>query len=343
MRKPINSEQKEQLKYIVEQEMKIYETYRDNHKEWEQTPGYDGDVFKARLTIAEDLGERVFGGAAKWVINKYIKKHMPEICSKRNSYLNSQSFSGEKNPNYGKTCSEETKRKLSEANIGKTHSEETKRKLSEALSGENHYLYGKTLSEEHRRNLSEANIGKTLSEEHKRKISEALSGEKNPNYGMPCSEETRRKISRANSGENHYLHGKTLSEEHRRNLSGKNHHSWKGGISFFPYNPIFKKVMREYIRERDNHECQFCETPENGEKLSVHHIDHDKDNNSEDNLISLCRDCHNNETTSNGDQPVWQEILTGRIQEIYANMTPEREEELQDLRENLESRVRGAA
>ena len=101
--------------------------------------------------------------------------------------------------------------------------------------------------------------------------------------------------------------------------------------------------MREYIRERDNHECQFCETPENGRELSVHHIDHNKENDSEENLISLCRLCHINETTSNGDQPVWQEILTGRIQEIYANMTPEREEELQDLRENLESRVRGAA
>lgn len=43
---------------------------------------------------------------------------------------------GEKNPNYGKPRSEETKRKIGEANkiaqLGKKHSEETKKKISES-------------------------------------------------------------------------------------------------------------------------------------------------------------------------------------------------------------------
>lgn len=43
---------------------------------------------------------------------------------------------GEKNPNYGKPRSEETKRKIVEANkiaqLGKKHSEETKKKISES-------------------------------------------------------------------------------------------------------------------------------------------------------------------------------------------------------------------
>tara|TARA_B100001971_G_C18205936_1_gene547616 strand:+ start:433 stop:1371 length:939 start_codon:yes stop_codon:yes gene_type:complete len=310
-RKPsLNSEQKEQLKYIVEQEMKIYETYRDNQKEWGQTKGYDEDIFKARLTIAENLGKRIFGGVSNTSIDRYLKKLIPEIYGKRKSILYSQS-------KYGKTRSEETKRKISEANTGKT------------------------LSEEHKRKLYEANIGRTHSEEARRKMSEALKGKY---AGKTLSEEHKRKISEANTG-------KTFSKEHKRKMSearkgkytGENHPRWKGGTSALPYSPEFKWVMRKYIRERDNHECQFCETPENGISHAVHHIDHNKENDSEFNLISMCMDCHNNETTSNSDQPIWQEILTEKIQEIYEEMTEERKIELQDLRGSLESRVVGAA
>jgi hypothetical protein len=102
----------------------------------------------------------------------------------------SEARKGEKNHNYGKTASEETRRKISEAHKGRTHSEEsrrnmseaqkgkpvsekTKRKISEAKKGENHYLYGKTHSEETKIKMSETRKGKTFSEEHKRKISEA--------------------------------------------------------------------------------------------------------------------------------------------------------------------------
>ena len=73
-------------------------------------------------------------------------------------------------------CSEETKRKISEAKKGVTRSEETKRKLSEAHKG-------KHLSEEHKRKLSEAMKGKnkgkkfgSLSEERKKILSDAYKG-----------------------------------------------------------------------------------------------------------------------------------------------------------------------
>lgn len=47
----------------------------------------------------------------------------------------SEAQKGEKNHNYGKTFSEETKIKLSEANKGKIFSEERKKKISESLKG----------------------------------------------------------------------------------------------------------------------------------------------------------------------------------------------------------------
>ena len=92
----------------------------------------------------------------------------------------------------GRTHSEESKRKISEATIGKVpwnkgktgvYSEETKGKLSEAHKG-------KIFSEEHRGKLSEAGKGRKLSEETRRKISEAK-------IGKTPTEETKRKISEA--------------------------------------------------------------------------------------------------------------------------------------------------
>lgn len=43
------------------------------------------------------------------------------------------------------------------------------------------------------------------------------------------------------------------------------------------------------ILKRDNYKCQSCY---HSSYLQIHHIDGDKKNNSEDNLIVLCRRCH---------------------------------------------------
>lgn len=81
---------------------------------------------------------------------------------------------GEKNPMYGKTHSEETRRKISEA--AKNISDETRQKMSEAKKGENNPFFGKHLSEETRQKMSEAKKGRILSDETRRKLSEAKKG-----------------------------------------------------------------------------------------------------------------------------------------------------------------------
>lgn len=60
----------------------------------------------------------------------------------------------------GKTLSEETRRKISEAKKGKHRSEETRRNISEALKGKPSQNKGKTFSKETRRKISEAMKGK---------------------------------------------------------------------------------------------------------------------------------------------------------------------------------------
>jgi hypothetical protein len=74
--------------------------------------------------------------------------------------------------------------------------------------------------------------------------------------------------------------------------SGPNHHNWRGGQS--PYPPGWQKSLRESIRDRDNRTCQICGCLETQCKtrLEVHHIDYNKNNLDQSNLISLCKKCH---------------------------------------------------
>lgn len=76
--------------------------------------------------------------------------------------------------------------------------------------------------------------------------------------------------------------------------SGKNHYNWQGGKSFEPYGLRFDRELKEQIRKRDEFKCQECGYTQKqlGYKLTVHHIDYNKQNNNPNNLISLCRNCH---------------------------------------------------
>jgi hypothetical protein len=109
-------------------------------------------------------------------------------------------------------------------------------------------------------------------------------------------------------GKNNPMHGKHHSEETKNKMSekkkfifiGKGNPNWQGGISFFPYPEEFNDQLKEEIRKRDNFFCQRCfrkqdallDSKNQPYKLIVHHIDFNKNNNAQRNLISLCRECH---------------------------------------------------
>jgi 5-methylcytosine-specific restriction endonuclease McrA len=59
------------------------------------------------------------------------------------------------------------------------------------------------------------------------------------------------------------------------------------------------------IRDRDDHLCQNpkCYKSENGSKHPVHHIDFVKVHTMSENLITLCRECH--EETIHSDKDYW--------------------------------------
>lgn len=82
----------------------------------------------------------------------------------------------------------------------------------------------------------------------------------------------------------------------QRKVRGPAHQNWQGGISSkygFQRAPGFTRELRKKIRDRDGNHCVRCGA---GRKLlralSVHHVDFDKNNHQEDNLVTLCRSCH---------------------------------------------------
>lgn len=183
---------------------------------------------------------------------------------------------------FGKEIPEETKKKMSVAQKGKPKwSKEEKRKFSlmmkGKMAGEKNPMYGKTgrdhprygghHTEDARRRISIAHKGKPKSEEHKRKMSEAQKIAQN-------RPEVKKKKASAMIGE-------------------KSCH-WRGGRSFEPYSPEFNNVLKFRIRQRDNFTCQLRKETEEelGRALSIHHIDYDKKNNQENNLIALCCSCN---------------------------------------------------
>jgi len=91
---------------------------------------------------------------------------------------------------------------------------------------------------------------------------------------------------------------------------GDKSHFWNGGTSYEPYDQEFNRLLKEKIKKRDGYICQICYLDG---QLHTHHIDYDKTNNREDNLISLCPSCH---SKTNFDRVKWMKLLKVKICEI---------------------------
>ena len=120
---------------------------------------------------------------------KMIKSHLLMKDGKRyyNSYLYefvrnrvSNTIRGENHHHYGKSFSEEHRKKISDA-------------LKLKYNVDNHHMKGKTLPDETKRKIGEKHKNKYVSEETRKKHSEALKG-------IVRSDETKKKISQSKSG-----------------------------------------------------------------------------------------------------------------------------------------------
>jgi mannose-6-phosphate isomerase-like protein (cupin superfamily) len=72
--------------------------------------------------------------------------------------------------------------------------------------------------------------------------------------------------------------------------------------------PIYPREFRKIkpiIKNRDAHKCIMCDSAEN---LEVHHINYNKQDCSDSNLITLCKRCH---TLTHHERSFWEQVFTG--------------------------------
>ena len=155
--------------------------------------------------------------------------------------------------------------------------------------------------------------GKKRSEETRAKLSlfwknfYALGG-MNPNKDKKPSPELLARMSaiskeRFKDRTNHPMFGKKHSVDARMKISSSaklrfadpsQHPMWLGGKSFDGYPRDFTRYLKKLVRERDDFTCQLCGVREEDyfQRLSVNHIDYNKNNCAESNLNTLCRSCN---------------------------------------------------
>ena len=103
-----------------------------------------------------------------------------------------------------------------------------------------------------------------------------------------------------------------LDEEFRAAHSGENANNYKGGISNLPYCEKFDEDLKERVREYFDRCCYVCGKNEidNGEKLSVHHVNYDKMvccNDVKPLFVPLCRSCH---MKTHDNREEWEDFFT---------------------------------
>jgi len=89
-------------------------------------------------------------------------------------------------------------------------------------------------------------------------------------------------------------------------LRGEKNPFWRGGIPR-AYPSEYTASLRRHVLKRDGYTCQHCGTKD---KLTVHHIDHDKFNNDPCNLICLCNACNQGAKT---DREAWKEYYQEKM------------------------------
>lgn len=148
------------------------------------------------------------------------------------------------------------------------------------------------------------NKGKKHTEETRKKISKTLKGHipwnKNKKDSQIAWNKGTKGICKSNKGTwkkgkiswNKGLKGYMKGHKPYYVKYGKEHHNWQGGKSFEPYSTDWTRELRIAIRERDKYTCQLCGEKQGDRAYSVHHIDYNKLNCNSDNLITLCRKCH---------------------------------------------------
>lgn len=100
--------------------------------------------------------------------------------------------------------------------------------------------------------------------------------------------------------------------------------------------------IREEIKERDNNTCQLCNTKITG-RYAVHHINYDKTDCRNENLILLCSRCHGKTNGTQDNRLYWtayfQGIMSTRISNIKIPPKPITGLSINSLEKGIRERI----
>jgi len=181
---------------------------------------------------------------------------------------------------------------------------EHREKLSKIFSGKGNPFYGRKHTEEAKKKMSEVHKGKIPWNKGLKGIhfSPRTEIKKGQHLSLKTEIKKRQHLSpetEFKKGHTPWIKGKKMSLEFRRYLSKvhkgiqakEKHPNWKGGLDKYNKDRLKGlewRIVREKVLIRDKYSCQKCGRRDN---LVVHHKK-DPEDNSLNNLITLCVSCH---------------------------------------------------
>lgn len=226
----------------------------------------------------------------------------------------------------GSHITEQTRARMSEAKKGKPFAgipyratgennpskrPEVRKKISDALRGKSyHWQYGEN-NVAKRPEVRDKHRGMNNPMRNPEVVAKVSAQRRIKNQGAFHSNEAIKKMSEASKGkphpwacgENNPMHRSDVKAKVSKALTGKlrpymlreNHPNWNGGSSFEPYCPKFTREFKERVRVWFGYICPNCGTPQNREKLGVHHVHYNKDTCCDGSIplfVPLCKPCH---------------------------------------------------
>jgi hypothetical protein len=227
--------------------------------------------------------------------------------------------------NHFSYCSQNEGFLLEKINMPKGHKIDCQCCMCKAKRGETKGIKKKPFTLDHKRNLSLAHLGVSngpCSESRKLKISKKLLAHYKTGAGIKHKEKMKTVVgygfSKGSTPWNKNTKGKCLKNSStwkKGNIPWNKGKSWdlktrkkmslvRGGDGLLNkkkcyIRSVFNKELKEKIKKKNNYSCFICK--EDNKELVIHHIDYNIKNNKEENLVSLCRKCHNKTNFNRGD------------------------------------------
>jgi radical SAM superfamily enzyme YgiQ (UPF0313 family) len=163
------------------------------------------------------------------------------------------------------------------------------------------------ISAEWRENLGKSNRGKRRSAESKERYRLSKLGDKNPMKRPEVALAPALREGRSKRMKELWADPQRAEAFNATRPTGEKHSRWAGGLSRYPWPLKFNDFLKRRIRKRDDETCQECGVKAG---LTVHHVDYDKDNCDDCNLITLCRRCN---SRANANRHQWQAKYSARL------------------------------